>query len=69
MTPNDIVSAGVTPNDRTWAILTDGSRWEYVPERHDWELVHRGLPTVAWQPTTTPRFVGDFQAAFPPAGV
>jgi hypothetical protein len=68
MTSNDIIAAGVLPNARTYCILTDGSRWEYVPERAEWERVHRGLPGLAWQPTTTPRTVSALQAAFAPVG-
>ena len=53
MNPNDIIAAGVLPNDRTWVVLSDGSRWEWVTEdARGWERVHRGLPGVAWQPTS-----------------
>lgn len=54
MNPNDIIAAGVLPNDRTWVVLSDGSRWEYRFDDGNWgwERVHRGLPGVAWQPTS-----------------
>lgn len=67
MTANDVVAAGVLPNDRSWVILSDGSRWEWIPEDgRGWERVHRGLPGVAWQPTTTERTVTQFARTFAP---
>ena len=54
MTANEIVTAGVGTDGRTWVVLSDGSLWEYrFDEGWGWERVHRGLPGVAWQPTTT----------------
>jgi hypothetical protein len=54
MQPNDIITAGVGTDGRTWVVLSDGSRWEHrFDEAWGWERVHRGLPGAAWTPTST----------------
>jgi hypothetical protein len=51
MTATEIVAAGILPNNRTYCVMSDGSRWEYVPERRTWERDHAGLPDVAYRPS------------------
>lgn len=64
MNANEIVAAGVTHGDRTWVVLSDGSRWEWIPEEaRGWERVHRGMPGLAWTPTETSKVAPKWAAA------